>query len=131
MSTAHWAGSIALGLALFAVPFLRYAHPGGAIAPHTDHRPRNGGVLQMIGDYHLEVRRRMGQVEVFVSDANRTPVRARSGWLSVGGAPRERLHPGRDRLTAPDPSPHADLRVEVELEDASVLVWDFGAVPSG
>ena len=95
MSLARRAASIAIGLALFAVPFLRYAHPGDAIAPHTDHRPRNGGALQMVGDYHLEVRRRMGQVEVFVSDAVRAPVRARSGWIRFGDTQREALRASR------------------------------------
>ena len=127
MSAAGWISSIVVGLALFAVPFLRYAHFGDAAAAHADHRPRNGGVLRMVGDYHLEVRRRIGRVEVFASDAVRAPVRARAGWVSFGGAHREPLQGAADRLSTLDRFPRQDLRVEVELGDGTVLSSEFEA----
>lgn len=128
MSAAGWISSIVLGLALFAVPFLRYAHFGDAVAAHADHRPRNGGVLRMVGDYHLEVRRRIGRIEVFASDAFRAPVRARAGSVSFGGAHREPLRAAANRLSTRDRFPHRDLRVEVELADGTVLSSDFDAL---
>ena len=90
----------------------------------------NGGVLRMVGDHHLEVRRRLGRIEVFVSDAVRTPVEARAGWVSFAGAEREPLRAGRDRLSGPDRAPDRAMRVEIELDDGEVLSWDFGAVPA-
>lgn len=131
MSAASWITSVALGLVLFAVPFLRYTHVGDATAAHVDHRPRNGGVLRMVGDYHLEVRRRLGRVEVFASDAVRAPLRARAGWVTFGQTHREPLTAAADRLTAPDRFPGQELRVEIELPDATVLSWDFGALQPG
>ena len=121
-----------LKLVLFALPFLRYVHFGDSSLPHADHAPRNGGVLRMVGDHHLEVRRRLGRIEVFVSDAVRTPVQARAGWVSFAGAEREPLRADRDRLTGPDRAPDRAMRVEIEIEldDGDVLSWDFGAVPA-
>jgi hypothetical protein len=34
-------------------------------------------------------------------------------------------------LTAPDRFPGQELRVEIELPDATVLSWDFGALQPG
>ena len=121
----------AAGLVLFAIPFVRYLHLGDPAAPHTDHRPRNGGVLRMVGDHHVELRRWRGRVEVFVSDAVRAPVRGTGGWLVLGGADRTRLVDEGDRLVAAGVPPDAALAVELVLTDGDTLSWDFGrSVPT-
>jgi hypothetical protein len=122
VSAARWVGAVAFGLVLGAVPFLRYVHLGSEAAPHSDHPPRNGGELRMVGDHHLELRRRAGLVEVFVSDAARNPIRARAGQVSWANDHREDMQPGPDRLTAPDRYPDEELRIEIQLEGAK-LVW--------
>lgn len=72
-------GALVLGLALASLPFLQFGlggghrHEGDA---HTDHAPHHGGVLQMVGDYHVEVAAVEDEVRVFVSDALRRPLRA-------------------------------------------------------
>jgi hypothetical protein len=80
------AAALAGGALLAALPFARYASLGGAVAPHADHAARYGGQLGMVGDHHIELRRQRGQVEVFVSDAQRRPLQPRSVWVIFDGA---------------------------------------------
>jgi hypothetical protein len=82
-------GAIALGLALAAMPFLQlgtgagHQHAGGA---HSDHTPHRGGVLQMVGDHHIEIVVTDERVLAFVSDAWRRPLRASGGLARFDGA---------------------------------------------
>ena len=45
--------------------------------PHSDHKPRHGGIVLMNGDLHFEVvMKRSGEYEVYFSDAMRRPLPA-------------------------------------------------------
>lgn len=127
MTRAGWIAAAALGVALGAVPFLRYLHLGHGVAAHVDHAPRHGGVLRMIGDHHLELVRREGRVELHASDGRRQPVRITRGWVEPAGGARIALDPARDRATAPIPRGDGALAVEVELADGTRLAWRFRA----
>ena len=83
MSPPRLGLAVAVGLVLCALPFLRYVHVGHGLVPHADHAPRRGGVLLMVGDHHLELVRARDRIELFTSDAVRTPTRpdrALAGW---------------------------------------------------
>lgn len=76
-----------VGLALGAMPFVRYGY-GGAHAhdagPHMDHGARHGGNLLMLRDYHLEIVEREDEVELYLSDERRRPLKPSSCMVSFG-----------------------------------------------
>ena len=130
MSRPKLALAIAAGLALGTLPFLRYVHLGHPALPHSDHEPRHGGQLVMVGNHHIELLRGHGNVEVFVSDAHRVPVQPVRGHVVYDDGPREILVVDGDRMRAPDVPRAVQLEVTVVLPDGTPLSWRF-ARPAG
>jgi hypothetical protein len=121
VSALRHAAALAAGLALAALPFLRYAHLGGPGAPHADHAPRHGGRLVMTGDHHLEIVRRAGRVEIFASDARRRPLHPRAGTVVFDAARRAPLRWRDRRLVADDDPAARELEAFVVLPDGTRL----------
>jgi hypothetical protein len=119
--------AVAAGLALAALPFLRYLHLGHPALPHSDHAPRHGGALVMVGEHHVELLRKDGRFEVFVSDATRQPVAVSEGWVTRGERTRVPLEPHGDRLAAPGADRSA-VEVTVILPDGTPVRARFGRV---
>jgi len=128
MTPSRIALAVAAGLFLASFPLLRYWHFGAAHAPHADHEAWFGGQLGMVGDHHIEVVRRMGKVEVYVSDARRQPLQATAAWAVFDDKVRRPLRWESPGFVGED-EPQAD-RVEavVDLADGShlALSFDFG-----
>jgi hypothetical protein len=114
VSGARFLAALVTGLTLATVPFLRYAHLGATEA-HVDHEPHHGGILGMAGDHHVELCRRRGRVEVFVSDAARRPVRARAGRVVADGTRAVALAWRDHRLQGADVPDATRMDVEVAL----------------
>ena len=117
MTAARIGAAVAGGLLLAALPFLHYASFGGAVAAHADHEPRYGGQLGMVGDHHIELRRRNGLVEAFVSDATRHPVQPRAGWVVFDRTRREPLRWNGHHLTGADQREARETDIVVLVED--------------
>jgi hypothetical protein len=118
--TAVLAGSL-----LATLPFLRYFPLVAHVEAHVDHEPRHGGQLGMVGDHHIELCRRRGNVEVFVSDAWRRPVRPDRGSVVFDNGRAERLSWHNHRQVAIDYADATDIKVEVVLADGSALMTSF------
>ncbi len=126
MSVLRFVSAVALGLVLATVPFLRYAaseHDHGKA--HMDHTPHHGGQLGMVDDHHIEVVRRDGRVEVFVSDAHRRPVDAASGRLVFAADKTVALDKAEGKLVGADVASARELGVEATLADGTKLVVAF------
>jgi hypothetical protein len=124
---ARTVGAIGLGLALATIPFVRYRYASPHHGAHTDHAPRHGGVLGMVGDVHLEVVRRAGHIEVYPSDAYRRPLTARGGAVRLDTGVTLPLEPAGDGLLATrfrhDADPR-EVRCTVVLESGRVVELD-------
>lgn len=118
----RWAllGAVALGAYLALAPFLRYRLASPHPAAHADHRPRHGGILGMAGDVHLEVVRRQGRIEIFLSDSYRRALRAKGGRVEFADGPSTPLAWQEDRLVAPDHPASDELTCTVLLDDGSI-----------
>lgn len=126
MTTVRLAAAIGAGVVLATLPFLHYASVGGSIAPHADHAPRYGGQLGMVGDHHIELRRRNGLVEAFVSDATRRPLQARAGWVIFDRGAREPLRWNGHHLVGADHVEARDTEVVVLVDnDRLTLSFDW------
>ena len=119
--------AICVGGVLACLPFLLYGGGGHAHAPHTDHDPRHGGQLFMIGDYHLELvtRGETGssalRVEIYLSDASRRPLRPRAGALATRAGDEIALAWTRQRLVAELPKGARPARYRLTAPDGSTL----------
>jgi hypothetical protein len=82
----------------------------------------------MVGDHHVEVRRRNGLVEAFVSDATRRPVQPRAGWVVFDRTRREPLRWNGHHLIGPDRREARDTEVIV-LVDGNRLALSFDWSP--
>ena len=112
------------GLMLFALPFFQsglgesHAHGPG---PHMDHSPRHGGTLVMVGDYHLEVVEGTQTLEVYVSDAERRPLRPLAARVTFDdGAPHELAWSGY-RIVAARPQRYAWADYRIVLDNHEPL----------
>ena len=126
MSVPRTLAAVALGLVLATVPFLRYAsgeHVHGK--PHMDHSPHHGGQLGMTGDHHVEIVRRDGRIEVFVSDAHRRPVDATSGRLTFADDKVVMLDRAEGKLVGADVPDASEVEVEATLNDGTKLAIAF------
>lgn len=111
-------GALATGAMLFALPFFQsglgetHSHGPG---PHMNHEPRHGGYLVMIGDFHLEVVETQRTLELYVSDAERRPVRAAAASVVFDGDSHQNFPWSGYRLVAPRPERFdwADCRIEI------------------
>jgi hypothetical protein len=124
MSAARLCLAVAAGLGLATLPFLHYA-PFGDGEPHADHEPRHGGQLGMAGEHHIELVRRRGTVEVFVSDARRRSVDVAAGWAVFDRGERIALRALGDRLVGPDRSDAREIEAVVVLTGGSRLAVSF------
>jgi hypothetical protein len=129
MSARRTLLAVASGLLLATLPFLHYVHWGGHPA-HADHEPHHGGQLGMAGDHHVELRRSGDEVEAFVSDAWRRPLRPRQGWLVFDRARTAPLTWRGDRLVAPD-LPAREIEAVVILDDGTRLAVSFDFADAG
>ena len=129
MRTLRLVLAVAAGLFLATLPFLRYAHIGGPGEAHADHEPHYGGQLGMVGDHHVEVRRRQGKVEAFISDAWRRPIQPREGWVVFEGADTMPLMWESSRLVGRDRTEASQIEAVVVLADGTRLdvSFDFSA----
>lgn len=117
--------AVAAGLFLATLPFWRYLPFGGAHGPHMDHEPRHGGQLGMVGDHHVEVVRRQGRVEVFVSDARREAITPRSGRVVFDRTDHAALVWRDHRFIADDRPAATEIEARVFLTDATELAISF------
>jgi hypothetical protein len=119
-------GGIALGALLATMPAWPYFSWGAAHSAHADHTPHHGGYLAMVGDHHLEVVQRRGELQVFVSDARRRPLRPSEGWLIIGPTRLKRpLRWHNHRLIGAMTERGQDVEVVVTLEDGTHLAMSF------
>ncbi len=116
--------SIAIGVALGAAPFLRYA-PWGHALPHADHAPHHGGELVMIGDDHLELVVSDDRVELWTSDALRRPLVPRAGSVAFDGGAAQPLRWDAHRLTAPTMHGAREATTSIDLADGTRLSHRF------
>ena len=116
---------VTLGGALATLPFVHFGHLGDHVAAHADHEPRHGGQLGMVGDHHVEVVRRRGEVQVFVSDAWRRPVQPTSGTVTFDGGTSQPLAWRNHRLVASDHDPARTIGIEVAIRDGTRVATSF------
>jgi len=117
LTPARIAAAVGGGLVLAALPFLHYGSFGPAAAAHADHEPRYGGQLGMVRDHHIELRRRNGLVEAFVSNATRGSVQPRAGWVVFDRSRREALRWNGHHLIGADQRAARETEVIVVVDD--------------
>ena len=125
MTAARWISAVAAGLFLATLPFWRYLPLAGAPGAHMDHEPRHGGQLGMVGEHHVEVVRRRGRIEVFVSDARRRAVRPKDVSATFDHHATEALAWERQRFVGPDESAARQVEARVVLPDAATITVGF------
>jgi len=124
-------GAVAAGLVLAALPLARFVFVAGhgsahgEAAAHADHEPRFGGQLGMVGDYHIEVRHDGNQIEAFVSDAQRRPIRPAKAWARFDRGDPFALAIEKDRAVGTGPHEPREVEAIVVLEDGERLSMTF------
>jgi hypothetical protein len=116
---------ILAGLLLATMPFLHYVHLTGPGEAHKNHEPRHGGQLGMVGEHHIELGRREGNVEVYVSDAWRSPVRPSQGWVVYDQREKRSLRWQGHRLVGEDSAAARVVETIVILTDGTRLALSF------
>lgn len=116
-------GALLAGTLLFALPFLQSGvgsdHAHGS--SHMDHRPHHGGWLLMLGNHHLEVVERAGILELYVSDAQRRPLRPLSATIVFDEGREQTLEWSGYRLVVSKPAYYDWADYRVVLADAPAL----------
>lgn len=119
--------AVALGLLLATFPFLQYlpvAHVGGGA--HSDHSAHHGGIVGMVGDYHLELVVGTNEVSLYVSDAYRRPLHPRGGSIRFDDEGELPLAWDHGRLVGLKPrGPRQEAQCTAYLDDATVLSMSF------
>ena len=113
--------AVAAGLVLATLPFLIYGPRGHVHLPHTDHAPRHGGELYMLGDYHVEVVTLADTVEIYLSDASRRPLRPAGGRVALESGREVALLWQQQRLVAALPSATGAARFQITTADGTQL----------
>jgi hypothetical protein len=109
------AAAVACGLALAGLPFFQSGlgsrGHGGAL--HMDHAPHHGGQLLMLGNHHLEIVEKGGELELFVSDAQRRPLRPEAATITFDNQPVRTFAWSGYRMTVSRPAAYewADYRI--------------------
>jgi hypothetical protein len=118
-------GAFLAGLLLFALPFFQSglgdASPHGD-AGHMDHAPHHGGSLLMLGEHHLEVVDRDGNLEVYLSDAARRPVRTTFATIAFDDGEAGELAWKGYRLVAAKPALYRTAEYRLGVAGAAPLV---------
>ena len=131
MTPARIVVAVGGGLVLATFPLLRYRHFGAPSGPHADHESRFGGQLGMTGDHLVELVRGKGKIEIYVSDAVRRPVHARSGSAIIDGGEKALLEWAGYRLLGEDKPGARVIDVEVVLDDGTRLATGFDVSMAG
>jgi hypothetical protein len=109
--------AIACGLVLAGLPFFQsgLGDRGHAGAFHMDHSPHHGGQLLMLGNHHLEIVEKDAVLELFVSDAERRPIRPESATIAFDTDPARSFAWSSYRMTVARPASYdwADYRIEI------------------
>jgi hypothetical protein len=109
--------AIACGLVLAGLPFFQsgLGNRGHAGAFHMDHSPHHGGQLLMLGNHHLEIVEKDTVLELFVSDAERRPLRPESATIAFDRDPARSFAWSSYRMTVDRPAAYdwADYRIEL------------------
>jgi hypothetical protein len=120
--------AVAVGLGLFAMPFLLYGLGGGhahGAGPHADHGARHGGQLVMVNDYHLELVEQPDSVELYLSDAFRRPLRPASCAVAFDDSSPTACEWRRYRSVVPRPNSAQSGLYEVHVDDGSLVTLKF------
>jgi hypothetical protein len=126
--------AFAAGCALFALPFLQsglaesHSHAPG---PHMDHDARHGGSLLMVGDFHVEVVESDRAIELYVSDAERRPLRPRSADATYDGRREGDVRWDSYRLVAPRPPAYRTAEYRIVVDGAAPIVFGWRAGSAG
>jgi hypothetical protein len=116
-------GAVALGIALAATPFLQFGTGGGhghVDGAHRDHAPYRGGVLQMVGDHHVEIVATDDVVLAFTSDAWRRPLRPAAAVAEFETETRVMTW-STDHFEVSDPGDYHRVSVTVALQSGEEL----------
>lgn len=126
MRSLRGVAALAAGLVLGSMPWWWYAAHGLAGGgAHANHEPRHGGELAMAGDHHVELVRRGGRLELYVSDAWRRPLRPRDAHVVVDTTTRVPLRWDAVRSVGAVADRARTIEAVVTLHDGGRLAVTF------